>query len=130
MGATAFAAILDGIPFPAAVGPISIYVADTTATFARRAIGREAILTPHRSHTYQRLAGVGRTHGAAALTVTAFTLTASVAGLLPLVRAVPDILSTCLIAVTAGVYLSLPRLSGASARARAQGPPAAPGELD
>jgi UDP-N-acetylmuramyl pentapeptide phosphotransferase/UDP-N-acetylglucosamine-1-phosphate transferase len=43
------------VPVGVLVGPMIIYLADTGSTLIRRAIRREPLLQPHRSHIYQRV---------------------------------------------------------------------------
>ncbi|WP_261563128.1 MraY family glycosyltransferase, partial [Frankia tisae] len=55
-------AVLAGIPPEAALAPSALYLADTSATLARRIRAGEQWYSPHRSHAYQRLTITGWSH--------------------------------------------------------------------
>ena len=60
--------IRDGISPLAIAAPLSVYLADTGVTLARRALRRAPLLSAHRDHVYQRLVSdVGLSHTAAAV---------------------------------------------------------------
>jgi UDP-N-acetylmuramyl pentapeptide phosphotransferase/UDP-N-acetylglucosamine-1-phosphate transferase len=67
--------------FIAGVLCVAPFVFDTSLTMLRRAINRENILLPHRSHLYQRLVKLGYHHGPVGLLYTALAILASVMGL-------------------------------------------------
>lgn len=51
-----------GVPPEAMIAPLALYLADTSTTLIRRARRRENLMSPHREHTYQRLAELGISH--------------------------------------------------------------------
>ncbi|EIV93306.1 glycosyltransferase family 4 protein, partial [Frankia sp. QA3] len=55
-------AVLAGIPPEPALAPTALYLADTSATLARRIHAGEQWYSPHRSHAYQRLTIAGWSH--------------------------------------------------------------------
>ena len=101
-----------GAPILLVVAPVSIYLSDTGATLARRAIRSEPVLRAHRTHAYQRLTDTGMSHVAAAMTVTLFTLATSVIACLPQVTALPGWIALLGVVVVCAAYLALPRVRG------------------
>ena len=57
------AALSTPVPFPVLVLPFANFILDTTFTLFRRLIRREKWYQAHRSHIYQRMTGLGMTHG-------------------------------------------------------------------
>jgi len=104
-------ALRHGLPVEAALAPLSVYLADTGLTLARRVARHEAWFQPHRDHAYQRLVALGWTHSRVTATVGAAIAGCSCLGAVSLVgvpwaRALAD-------AVLAGVltaYLISPSL--------------------
>ncbi len=72
-------AVLHGIPAEAALGPVLLYLADTSWTLQRRVRAGERWLEPHRSHVYQRWCDAGWSHQR--VTVTAGAITVLLSGL-------------------------------------------------
>ena len=58
----------DGIPFVAAVLPLTPFLLDSSITLLRRALRGERVYTPHRTHYYQRLNQSGWSHAAVTAT--------------------------------------------------------------
>lgn len=100
-----------GVRPEAMVAPLAIYLADTSLTLLRRARRRQNLMTAHREHTYQRLAGMGVPHVRIVLLV--LVLMALLGGLgFTSLRASPGgrVAAVSLMAVVVAGYLSLPRL--------------------
>lgn len=112
VGAITIAALADGLPTVSVLAPLAIYLGDPGSTLVRRAVRAEGVLTPHRTHAYQRLTDTGLSHLAVSLIVTCFAAIPAAAGWL----AASDRIATptaAIIAVGAtAVYLALPRLRG------------------
>jgi UDP-N-acetylmuramyl pentapeptide phosphotransferase/UDP-N-acetylglucosamine-1-phosphate transferase len=103
-------ALRAGVPVEAAVGALSIYLADTATTLVRRVRMGEQWWTPHRSHVYQRLTLAGWSHELTTAFVAAAMLLCGLLGTLSmvgsnLVRVPADVL----LAVTVVVYVTTPR---------------------
>jgi UDP-GlcNAc:undecaprenyl-phosphate GlcNAc-1-phosphate transferase len=104
-------AVLHGIPVEAALGPLVLYLADTTWTLQRRIRAGERWLEPHRTHVYQRWCDAGWSHQrvtvAAAATTAVLSLlgAASLAGD-PALRAAADLAGTAVVIA----YLRSPAL--------------------
>lgn len=62
LGVLAVVALREGLTVEAAFAPLSIYLADTGLTLARRVARHEALHLPHREHVYQRFVAFGWTH--------------------------------------------------------------------
>ena len=73
-------AVLEHVPFVAAVSPAAIYGIDTASTVIRRRRNHEAVFEPHRSHVYQQLARRFRSHMMASAVVSAATATTAALG--------------------------------------------------
>jgi UDP-N-acetylmuramyl pentapeptide phosphotransferase/UDP-N-acetylglucosamine-1-phosphate transferase/nucleoside-diphosphate-sugar epimerase len=113
-------AVADGVNPVAVVAPLSIYLADTSFTLARRIARGERWTESHRSHVFQRLATLGLTHVQSALVVTTATVLASAVGLFALDGTVTGVLlAVSGILVVAAVYLSLPSVVTAGRRTKA-----------
>jgi len=73
-------AVANGVPPEAALGPLALYLADTSWTLLRRLRAGEPILRPHRSHVYQRLNVAGWSHVRIAATTAGLATVVSGAG--------------------------------------------------
>ncbi len=73
-------AVLEHIPFVAAVSPAAIYGIDTASTVLRRLRNHEAVFEPHRSHVYQQLARRFGSHMMASAVVSAATAASAALG--------------------------------------------------
>lgn len=107
-------AMLSGISAVAAMAPLFIYLADTTATIVRRSVRGEPILKAHRTHVYQRLTDCGLTHLGSTAVVTSFTVGTSLIAIAQLTLSIPAAASLGGAALLSLVYLALPRLLGNS----------------
>lgn len=58
----AVSALVRGAPLVAIIGPLAIYLADSTITLARRVVRGEKWFQAHRTHVYQRLTALGLSH--------------------------------------------------------------------
>jgi UDP-N-acetylmuramyl pentapeptide phosphotransferase/UDP-N-acetylglucosamine-1-phosphate transferase len=104
-------AVLHGIPVEAALGPLVLYIADTTWTLQRRIRAGERWLEPHRTHVYQRWCDAGWTHQRVTLTAAATTVLLSLLGAAslagdPALRAVADLAGAAVVVT----YLRSPAL--------------------
>jgi UDP-N-acetylmuramyl pentapeptide phosphotransferase/UDP-N-acetylglucosamine-1-phosphate transferase len=114
--------VVSGINIIAAIGPLSVYLADTGLTLARRVLKGERWFEAHRTHVYQRLANGRRSHISVALMVTAFTAAASVSSMIALTgEVVSVVVSAILLLAVLGIYVSLPRILSARDRAQTTG---------
>jgi len=73
-------AVLHGIPVEAALGPLVLYIADTTWTLQRRIRAGERWLEPHRTHVYQRWCDAGWSHQRVTVAAAATTVLLSLLG--------------------------------------------------
>ena len=103
-------AVASGVSPLLIVPPVAIYLADPIEAVVRRFFRGDGVLTPHRTHVYQRLTGVGFSHLGSALLVAAFTVANSSVGLLWHVFSLPVLLGWLLVLVLVGCYLGLPRM--------------------
>lgn len=78
---TSFAAFVSGVPVLATIGPMIIYFGDVGTTLLKRMRKGHKWDEPHKEHAYQRLQQLGMSHVAASSINAAFTLAASVLGL-------------------------------------------------
>ncbi|MCS3427541.1 UDP-phosphate alpha-N-acetyl-D-fucosaminephosphotransferase [Leucobacter aridicollis] len=78
---TSFAAFVAGVPVLAAIGPTIIYFGDVGTTLVKRVRAGHKWDEPHKEHAYQRLQQLGISHVAASSINAAFTLAASLLGL-------------------------------------------------
>jgi len=62
VGGLAILGLASGSPPEVVLAPLTLYVADTGLTLLRRVRAREAWLSPHRDHVYQRLTDLGLSH--------------------------------------------------------------------
>ncbi|MGH3186221.1 MAG: hypothetical protein ACRDPY_09275 [Streptosporangiaceae bacterium] len=123
-------AVLRGIPPEAALGPLSLYVADTAWTLQRRIRAGERWLEPHRTHIYQRWCDVGWSHQRVTLTAAATTILLSLLGTasltsVPALRVAADLVAAGVVLV----YLRSPAvLAGRAVRLSSPDRPAARAE--
>jgi UDP-GlcNAc:undecaprenyl-phosphate/decaprenyl-phosphate GlcNAc-1-phosphate transferase len=73
-------AVLHGIPVEAALGPLVLYLADTTWTLQRRIRAGERWLNAHRSHVYQRWCDAGWSHQRVTVAAASTTVLLSLLG--------------------------------------------------
>jgi UDP-GlcNAc:undecaprenyl-phosphate GlcNAc-1-phosphate transferase len=104
-------AVLHGIPAEAVLGPLVLYIADTTWTLQRRIRAGERWLEPHRTHVYQRWCDAGWSHQRVTVTAAATTVLLSLLGAAslvgdPVLRAAADLAGTAVVAL----YLRSPAL--------------------
>jgi UDP-N-acetylmuramyl pentapeptide phosphotransferase/UDP-N-acetylglucosamine-1-phosphate transferase len=104
-------AVLHGIPFEAAFGPLVLYIADTGWTLLRRIRAGERWLEAHRTHVYQRWCDAGWTHQRVTATAAAATVLLSLLGAAslagdPALRAAADLAGTVVVVT----YLRSPAL--------------------
>ena len=104
-------AVISRIPVEAVAGPVALYLADTAWTLQRRVRAGESWLTPHRSHTYQRLCDAGWSHQRVTLVTGAVTSLLCLLGAVsltghPVLRAAADAAGIGLLAA----YLNSPVL--------------------
>lgn len=81
---TSFAALMAGVPILATIGPMIIYFGDVGTTLVKRVRAGHKWDEPHKEHAYQRLQQLGMSHFAASSINAAFTLAASILGLVSL----------------------------------------------
>jgi UDP-GlcNAc:undecaprenyl-phosphate GlcNAc-1-phosphate transferase len=104
-------AVLDRIPVEAALGPLVLYIADTTWTLQRRIRAGDRWLQAHRTHVYQRWCDAGWSHQRVTATAAATTVLLSLLGAAslagdPALRAAADLVGMAVIAT----YLRSPAL--------------------
>jgi len=112
-------AVARGVPPEAAIGPLTLYLADTAWTLQRRARLGERVFEAHRTHVYQRWCDVGWSHQEVTLLTAAGTILLSLLGLAsvlgdPGLRALADLAG---LGVLAG-YLTSPALFAHGTRPR------------
>ncbi len=73
-------ALVRGVPVEAVLGPLALYLADTSWTLQRRIRAGERWLQPHRTHIYQRWCDAGWSHQRVTLTAAAATVLLSLLG--------------------------------------------------
>jgi UDP-N-acetylmuramyl pentapeptide phosphotransferase/UDP-N-acetylglucosamine-1-phosphate transferase len=99
------------IPVEAMVAPVTLYVADTGMTLARRVHRHEAWYKGHRQHTYQRLVERGWSHTQTTSLVFILVALCSALGSVSLVGSVPlRVAADGGVAVLVAGYLILPGL--------------------
>jgi UDP-N-acetylmuramyl pentapeptide phosphotransferase/UDP-N-acetylglucosamine-1-phosphate transferase len=102
------------VPVEAMVGPLAVYVADTSSTIIRRIFRGQHFLEAHREHVYQRLVACGWSHTrttgcvGAAITVCCLLGAVTLAVDSGISRIVVDLALGC----TVAIYLLLPRMIG------------------
>lgn len=106
IGSLALLTWLDGASLLVAGAPLLIYLADTIWTLAKRVVSGESWRVAHRMHVYQQLADALGSHGAAALSVTAFLL--PIGGVT--LAGSPTVVAVAVCILTVALYLSLPFL--------------------
>jgi UDP-N-acetylmuramyl pentapeptide phosphotransferase/UDP-N-acetylglucosamine-1-phosphate transferase len=109
VGILALAAWFDGTSVLIVIGPVAIYVADTLATLASRALRRESLTTAHRDHVYQQLVRGGWSHPRTAGTVVAFSTVCAVIAVLQQQGLFAAWAAGTLLCVVVACYLVLPR---------------------
>ena len=113
---TSFAALVSGVPILATIGPMVIYFGDVGVTLVKRVRAGHKWDEPHKEHVYQQLQQQGRSHVAASGITAAFTVAASILGLVSFF--VPPIWWLLLLAgglALVVVYVRLPKLRTARA---------------
>ena len=78
---TSLAALIDGVPVLATIGPMIIYFGDVGTTLVKRVRAGHKWDEPHKEHAYQRLQQLGMSHFAASSINGGFALVASILGL-------------------------------------------------
>jgi len=93
----------------AVIGPLALYLIDTSTTLVRRAIRGESLWRAHREHTYQVLASDHLDHTKTTIVVATITIASAVLGLLTQDRSAPWMVlcGATMIGLTIG-YLRLP----------------------
>lgn len=105
------AAAFAGIPLPAVVAPVLVYLVDTGYTLLRRVRAGERWYEAHRSHIYQRLNQAGRGHVAVAAYVAGTSAVCGLAGLAWIEGGTGARLAAAAVTVAAiGFYVASPRL--------------------
>lgn len=108
---TSFAALMAGVPILATIGPMIIYFGDVGVTLVKRVRAGHRWDEPHKEHVYQRIQQSGLSHVAASAITAAFSLIASLLGLLSFF--LPPLWWIALLLaglVLLAMYLRLPRL--------------------
>jgi UDP-GlcNAc:undecaprenyl-phosphate GlcNAc-1-phosphate transferase len=113
LAAVAVIGVRAHVPAEAVLAPLVVYGLDTLVTLARRISRREAWMTAHREHAYQRLVQAGWSHTRTSLAVAAAIVLCSGLGCLSLtgslaLRGLGDVLA---VAVAAG-YVATPSWLG------------------
>ncbi|HXP20128.1 MAG TPA: hypothetical protein VN840_10835 [Streptosporangiaceae bacterium] len=109
----AAAAVISGVPVEAAIGPLALYLADTSWTLQRRVRSGERWLEAHRSHVYQQWCDLGWSHQRVATLTAVASAGLAMLGMASLsghivVRAAADVASVTMLAA----YLRSPVLIG------------------
>jgi UDP-GlcNAc:undecaprenyl-phosphate GlcNAc-1-phosphate transferase len=109
----AAAAVIQGVPPEAALGPLALYVADTAWTLQRRVRAGERWTEAHHTHVYQRWCDGGWTHQEVTLVTAATTILVSLLGAVSLtgnlvLRLTSDLAAFAVLAA----YLRSPSLFG------------------
>lgn len=104
-------AVLAGIPVEAALGPLTLFIADTAWTLQRRIRAGEHWLEPHRTHVYQQWCDAGWSHQRVTVTAAVTTVVLSLLGAAslagdPALRAAADLAGTAIVVT----YLRSPAL--------------------
>lgn len=112
-------ALLTEVPVEAAVGPMAVYLADTTWTLARRVRAGQVWHEAHRSHVYQQLVDSGWSHRQVAAALGVLSAAVATCGLVSLgdsglARVAADLVSLLLLCG----YLAYPRLLAEPSQAR------------
>lgn len=104
-------AVLHGVSPEAAVGPLALYLADTSWTLQRRIRAHGIVHRPHRTHVYQRLCDAGWSHQRITAVTGSITAGLSLLGGASLTQYPPLRLSADLVmAFVLASYLRSPRL--------------------
>ena len=93
----------------AALAPVSLALADTSMTIARRSRRGQPLLQPHREHAYQRLVAMGWSHATTAMVIGAILFCCAVIGVATAGASVGvQIAAGFGVLAIDGVYLGLP----------------------
>lgn len=127
LGVLAVYAVTADAPWETALAPLAVYLADTTWTLARRLRAGESLLSAHRSHVYQRLAGQGWSHqrvsaACGVLTIAVMALTAASHTGATTLRILTDLAALGLLAAYLAAPTVLPRHRPVPAPARRSAP--------
>jgi UDP-GlcNAc:undecaprenyl-phosphate/decaprenyl-phosphate GlcNAc-1-phosphate transferase len=108
---TAVAGWRAGVPPDVILAPLALYLADTGTVLAKRLFKHESLMAPHRSHAFQRLAELRKSHAQSTVVVLICTATTAGLGLLTLNAGMGTrvVLDTAIVVVIAW-YLALPML--------------------
>lgn len=103
--------VLRGVPVEAVLGPLALYVADTSWTLVRRIRRGADWSAAHREHVYQRLCDLGWSHQVVTAVTTGFSAIVTVLGAVSIVappglRAAADVAAVAVLAA----YLAAPGL--------------------
>ena len=96
------AALTTPVPFPVLVLPFANFILDTTFTLFLRLIRREKWYRAHRSHIYQRMTGLGMTHGKVT-SIELLVVVVSCAAAAACIPAGPAMRIALVVSVTAGI---------------------------
>jgi UDP-N-acetylmuramyl pentapeptide phosphotransferase/UDP-N-acetylglucosamine-1-phosphate transferase len=104
-------AVLRGVPVEAVLGPLALYLADTTWTLQRRIRTGERWLQAHRTHVYQRWCDAGWSHQEVTLLTGAVTILLTLLGTVSLSRDLPARAAADLIGIAVlAAYVCSPAL--------------------
>lgn len=111
MAITSFAALVNGVPFLATIGPMVIYFGDVGVTLVKRVRAGKRWDEPHKEHTYQRIQQLGYSHVAASGMTAACTLLTSMLGIVSIFTGLYGTLALLAGGLVVLVfYLALPKL--------------------
>ena len=110
LAAVAVAALVSGVPILAVVGPLAIYLADSSVTLVRRIVRGEPWYVAHRTHVYQRLTDLQLSHIQVSFVVTIATMMTAASGLLVLESLELWPISVAFLLATVALYLSSGRI--------------------
>lgn len=108
---TSVAAIASGVPWPAALAPMAVYVTDTSTTIVTRMVRGERWWEAHRQHQYQQLIDSGWSHMSAAVWLAMFVAAAVAGGMVALLD-LPGatVIAVCAVVVVCVTYMFTARL--------------------
>ncbi|MDQ0613798.1 nucleoside-diphosphate-sugar epimerase [Microbacterium sp. W4I4] len=122
VAAATIAAVFVGAPLLTVFAPLSIYLVDTISVLVRRASRREAVLSAHRTHAYQRLTDTGLSHVQVSILVALLSGINAGLGIVAMRGGVwfwGALVGICLVCA---LYLLLPRLRGSKLPLRSTHP--------